>query len=83
MLILLPALVVIRSAMNWRWFVALASTAGIPFVWFEVLSNHTQIHPFTTYRPIASCIGILIAAALMASGVSKGQPAGERSPLSG
>jgi len=30
-------------------------------------SNHTQIHTWMVYRTVATCIGILIAAAIIAS----------------
>ena len=48
-------------------FALLSSPLLIPFVWFEVLSNHTQIHTWMVYRTAASCFGILIAAAIIAS----------------
>jgi hypothetical protein len=72
-LLLLPALLLPVRWPNPRRFVSLAWPALIPFVWFEILSNHTQIHDWMVYRPIASCIGIPIAAAIIAS---RDEPAG-------
>jgi hypothetical protein len=54
---LLPA-----HAVEPRRFAALAVPAAIPFVWFELMSNHTQIHATIVCRPIASSVGILLAA---------------------
>jgi hypothetical protein len=72
-LILLPTLLLPVRWPNLRRFALLSSPAVIPFVWFEILSNHTQIHTWLTYRTVASCFGILIAAAIIAS---RGEPAG-------
>ncbi len=70
-LILLPTLLLPVRWPNLRQFALLSSPLLIPFVWFEILSNHTQIHSWITYRPLASCLGILIAAAILASRGSK------------
>jgi hypothetical protein len=77
-LVLLPTLLLPTLLSPARWsnlkrFALLSSPLLIPFVWFETLSNHTQIHAWLTYRPVASCIGILIAAAIIAS---RAEPAG-------
>ncbi len=71
-LILLPTLLLPTLLVPVRWsnskrFAILSSPLLIPFIWFEVLSNHTQVHTWMTYRTAASCIGILIAAAIIAS----------------
>jgi hypothetical protein len=66
-LILLPVLLLSVRWPNPKRFAILSSPVLIPFVWFEVLSNHTQIHTWFTYRTAASCFGILIAAAVIAS----------------
>jgi hypothetical protein len=66
LLVLLAPLLSIRRP-NPRQFAILSSPILIPFAWFEILSNHTQIHDWMVYRPVASCIGILIAAAIIAS----------------
>ena len=66
-LILLPTLLLPMRRPNLKRFALLSSPLLIPFVWFETLSNHTQIHSWITYRPLASCLGILIAAAIIAS----------------
>ena len=52
---------------NAKRFALLVSPLLIPFCWFELLSNHTQIHTWMVYRTAASCFGILIAAAIIAS----------------
>jgi hypothetical protein len=44
-----------------RW-IMLSLPALIPFAWFELLSNHTQIHVWFAYRPIAASFGIVLAA---------------------
>ncbi|WP_343318006.1 hypothetical protein AAFM46_12030 [Arthrobacter sp. TMP15] len=46
------------------WLV-LSLPALIIFVWYEVLSNHSQIHAFFTYRGIPSAIGVLTFAAVV------------------
>jgi len=77
-LVLLPTLLLPTLLVPVRWqyarrFSILSSPLLIPFVWFEVLSNHTQIHTWMVYRTAASCFGILIAAAIIAS---REEPAG-------
>jgi hypothetical protein len=52
---------------RWRTLATLSLPALIPFAWFELLSNHTQIHPWTVSRPVASAIGIVFAAWIVAS----------------
>jgi hypothetical protein len=64
--LLLPTLLPVRWP-NLNRFAILSLPVLIPFMWFELLSNHTQIHAWITYRPLASCFGILIAAAIIAS----------------
>jgi hypothetical protein len=51
-------------------FLALAAPVAIAFIWFELLSNHTQAHPHFVYRSAATAIGILLAAALLATPVA-------------
>jgi len=65
--LLLPALLLPVGRPNLRRFALLSSPLLIPFGWFELLSNHTQIHAWMVYRTVASCVGILIAAAIIAS----------------
>ena len=43
----------------------------IPIGWFEVLSNHTQIHTFFVVRSAAAAIGVAAAAALIAARVTR------------
>jgi hypothetical protein len=56
-----------RRLPKWRTMAMLSLPALVPFLWFEILSNHTQIHPGTAFRPVASSVGIVLAAWLIAS----------------
>jgi hypothetical protein len=60
--LLLPLLIVVAPRPDVRRWALLASPALIPFVWFEVLRNHTQIHAWFVYRPVATSIGIVLSA---------------------
>jgi hypothetical protein len=62
---LTPALLPARAVAPGR-FAVLAAPAVIPFAWFELMSNHTQIHATIVCRPIASSVGILLAAWILA-----------------
>jgi hypothetical protein len=55
-----------RKLFFWRAWPAL-----IPIVWFEVLSNHTEIHTFFVLRSGAAAIGVAVAAALIAANVTR------------
>jgi hypothetical protein len=55
-----------RAVFFWRAWPVL-----IPIVWFEVLSNHTQIHTFFVLRSGAAAIGVAVAAALIAANVTR------------
>jgi hypothetical protein len=66
LVMLTPALLPSHRIMPRR-FLLLASPSLIPFLWFELLSNHTQIHATFVYRPVASSVGILIAAWILAA----------------
>jgi len=66
-LVLLPTLLLPVRRPNIRRFAILCLPILIPFGWFELLSNHTQIHTWMVYRTAASCFGILMAAAIIAS----------------
>ena len=41
--------------------------ALIPIAWFEILSNHSQIHVFFVSRSAAASIGVMASAALLSS----------------
>jgi hypothetical protein len=43
----------------------LAWPALIPILWFELLSNHSQIHAFFVSRSMAAAIGVVLAAAAL------------------
>jgi hypothetical protein len=70
--LLLPTLLLPVRRPNLKRFAILSSPILIPVGWFELLSNHTQIHTWMTYRTAASCLGILIAAAIIASRAEAG-----------
>lgn len=54
-----------RSGASGEWPVraVLALPAAIPFVWYEVLSNHSQVHAWLTYRSVAVALGVVVMAA--------------------
>jgi hypothetical protein len=70
--LLLPTLLLPVRRPNLKRFAILSSPILIPIGWFELLSNHTQIHTWMTYRTAASCLGILIAAGILASRAEPG-----------
>jgi hypothetical protein len=55
-----------RTVFFWRTWPVL-----IPIIWFEVLSNHTQIHTFFVLRSGAAAIGVAVASALIAANVTR------------
>ena len=55
-----------RSLFFWRAWPVL-----IPIVWFETLSNHTQIHTIFVVRSAAAAIGVAVASALIAANVTR------------
>ncbi len=46
----------------------LAAPALVVPLWFEALSNHSQIHAFFTYRSLPAAVGVVVMAALVAAG---------------
>lgn len=48
-------------------FSAAASPSFIIPLWYETVANHSQIHVFFTYRAIPAAIGVIAAAAIVAS----------------
>ena len=63
--IFLPALIFFRVPLRSRF--ALAWPALIPIAWFELLSNHSQIHSGFVSRSAAAAVGVLIAAARLSA----------------
>ena len=55
-----------RTAFFWRAWPVL-----IPIIWFEVLSNHTQIHTLFVLRSGAAAIGVAVASALIVANVTR------------
>lgn len=51
----------------------------VPF-WYEVMTNHSQVHAFFTYRAVPAALGVLLAAAAAAF---LGARAENRGPVSG
>jgi len=45
----------------------LAAPALVVPAWYELMSNHSQIHAFFTYRSIPAAVGIAVMAALVAA----------------
>lgn len=41
-----------------------------PIVWFTIMSNHSQIHSFLTYRAVPGAVGVLAAAGATAIGMA-------------
>ena len=56
-----------RARFDRRRFFTLISPLLIVFVWFELLSNHTQLHPNFVYRSASAAIAVAMAAQLMAT----------------
>lgn len=61
----------------------IAAAAVVPFVWFEVASNHSQIHAWFTYRSIPVALGVVVMASLAtrpaaAGGVAPAEPGVDR-----
>jgi hypothetical protein len=47
------------------WMTAIAAApALLPFLWFEVASNHSQIHYWFTYRSLPIALGVVLLAVL-------------------
>ena len=51
-----------------------AATAVVPFIWFEVASNHSQIHAWFTYRSIPMALGVVAMASLATRPASLSEP---------
>lgn len=52
----------------------IAATALVPFIWFEVASNHSQIHAWFTYRSIPMALGVVLMATLATRPESISEP---------
>ena len=46
----------------------LAAPALVVPAWYTVLSNHSQVHAFFTYRSIPAAVGVVVMAAVVAAG---------------
>ena len=46
-------------------FAVLAWPAGLPLLWYEVVRNHSQIHPGKAHVSIAFAVGVGVAAAVL------------------
>jgi hypothetical protein len=56
-----------RSGFQRCSFYSLISPTSISFVWFELLNNHTQLHPRFVYRSASAAIAILLTAMVIAN----------------
>lgn len=45
----------------------LAAPALLVPAWYEVLSNHSQVHAFFTYRSVPAAVGVVVAASVLAA----------------
>ena len=54
-----------RSKQMYLGFAAMLIPSVLVFVWYEALSNHSQIHTFFTYRSIAIIFGVVFASSLL------------------
>ncbi|MGQ7294982.1 hypothetical protein [Quadrisphaera sp. KR29] len=52
----------------------LAAPALVVPAWYEVLSNHSQVHAFFTYRSVPAAVGVVVSACLLAA-TGPGAPA--------
>ena len=48
-------------------FALLAWPAGLPVLWYEVVRNHSQIHPGKAHVSIPFALGVVVAAAVLAA----------------
>jgi hypothetical protein len=55
---------------QWPSFWLLAWPSLIPALWFEILSNHSQIHAGVTSRSEAAAFGVVLAAVVITSGAA-------------
>jgi hypothetical protein len=53
--------------LQWSSLIILLSPMLIPLVWFEVLSNHSQIHFSITYKSLGLTLGIVLFALYVSS----------------
>lgn len=49
------------ARVSWSMRLVLVAPIVIPFVWFELLRNHSQVHVWFTYRSIAIVLGMIAA----------------------
>ncbi|MFV0463350.1 MAG: hypothetical protein ACK5MP_09200 [Nostocoides sp.] len=55
-----------RHLPGWRAVAALLIPALVPVLWYVVMSNHSQIHAFFTYRAVPGAVGVIGAGLLAA-----------------
>lgn len=65
-----------RSGFRRARFAWLIAPTSISFVWFELLSNHTQLHPHFVYRSAAAAIAIVLTALVVATDAPFSQASG-------
>lgn len=59
---------------TWRTRVIVGAPALIPFVWFEVLRNHSLVHPGFVYRSLGVSAGVVALAVLIDSSSLRSSP---------
>jgi multisubunit Na+/H+ antiporter MnhF subunit len=56
-----------QQSFDRAYFYQLVSPISITFLWFELLSNHTQLHPNFVYRSASTAIALVLAAGIISS----------------
>ncbi|ALE06662.1 hypothetical protein AL755_16315 [Arthrobacter sp. ERGS1:01] len=77
LIVVVLAIVVAWLRAGWRRALTglMLSASGIfVFVWYEAVSNHSQIHAFFTYRGIPAALGILVFSFLLVAGLPRKLP---------
>ena len=60
----------------------LAAPALVVPAWYCVLSNHSQVHSFFTYRSLPAAVGVVVMAAVVAAGRTRTAPRAAEQELS-
>jgi hypothetical protein len=63
---------------TWPTRLIIAAPALIPLIWFEVLRNHSLVHPLFVYRSLAVSAGIVALALLVGSASLRAVPSASR-----
>lgn len=63
---------------TWPTRLVVASPSVVPFLWFEVLRNHSLVHPHFVYRSLGVTAGLVAVALIVAPDSIRGRPAHEQ-----